>query len=61
MFGILATCDLKDTVYSVTRWQVTILYSRVKEVQYFSLLIIVRSKSISFIQGECVDHKNPQK
>lgn len=61
MFGILAAYNTKDTVYAVTRWQGTILYSRAKERQYFWLLITVLRKSVSFIQGECIDHKNPQK
>lgn len=60
MFGILAAYDMKDAVYSVARWQVTLLYLRAKEEQYVWLLIIVLSNSVSFIEGECIDHKTPQ-
>lgn len=59
MFDIVGAYDMKDTMYSVTRWQVTTLCSRAKERQYFLLLIIVPNKSVSFIKGECIDHKNP--
>lgn len=59
MFDIVGAYDMKNTMYSVTRWQVTTLYSRAKEGQYFLLLIIVPSKPVSFIKGECIDHKNP--
>lgn len=61
MFGILAAYDMKGTVYSVTRWQVTMLHTRAKEGQYYWLLVIVLSQAVSFIQGGCIDYKTPQK
>jgi len=32
-----------------------------KRREYFGLLIIVLSKSVSFIQGEGINHENPPK